>query len=95
MTLRILIIFMLLMMFSSVLHGADRNADPEPGVARSLARFRAEHYSDVRYALQIEITPGAPLLKGTIQIRVKLDDEADQLLARLRFPDPVGISNTG
>jgi aminopeptidase N len=62
------------------LQGAERNADPEPGVARGLARFRAAHYSDVRYDLQIEIAAGAALLKGREEIRVNLDGEADQLV---------------
>src|ERR1044072_1378000 len=81
MTLRLLVIYMLVAFASSALQGAGRKADPpEPGVARSLARFRAEHYSNVRYALQIELTPGATLLKGTAEIRVDLDGAADQLV---------------
>ncbi|HEX8649507.1 MAG TPA: M1 family aminopeptidase [Pyrinomonadaceae bacterium] len=80
MTLRILFISMLTALACGALHGAERNADPEPGVPRGLARFRAAHYSNVRYALQIEITSGAPLLKGRAEIRVHLDGEADQLV---------------
>jgi aminopeptidase N len=77
---RMLFISMLMALASSALHGAERDANPEPGVSRSLARWRAAHYSNVRYALNIAITPGAPLLRGTEEIRVTLDDEADQLV---------------
>jgi aminopeptidase N len=78
--LRIFFVAMLLALFSGALQGAERNGDPEPGVARALARWRAAHYSNVRYALEIELAPGAPLLKGTATIRVMLDDPADQLV---------------
>jgi aminopeptidase N len=79
---------MLAALACGVLQGAEQqqrqqqrgDADPEPGVARGLARLRAAHYSNVRYALQIEIIPGAPLLKGTAEIRVQLDGAADQLV---------------
>ena len=77
---------MLLALAASALQGAERNADPEPGVSRSLARWRADHYSNVRYALQIEIAAGAPLLKGREEIRVTLDGQADQLVLDWRTP---------
>jgi aminopeptidase N len=80
MTFRIVFISMLMALAASALQGAERSSDPEPGVARSLARWRAEHYSNVRYALEIEIAPGAPLLKGTATIRVTLDDKANGLV---------------
>jgi aminopeptidase N len=77
---------MLLALAATALQGAERNSsEPEPGVARSLARWRAEHYSNVRYALQIEVAPGEPLLKGTATIRVTLDTEADSLVLDWRL----------
>ncbi|HEY0078858.1 MAG TPA: M1 family aminopeptidase [Pyrinomonadaceae bacterium] len=53
---------------------------PEPGVARDLARRRAAHYKDVRYALRLKLTPGAEVLEGSEEIRVKLDEAADDLV---------------
>jgi aminopeptidase N len=47
----------------------------EPGVSRELARWRAAHYSDVRYKLSITLEKGAPLMKGDIEIRVNLTEE--------------------
>lgn len=47
----------------------------ETGVPRELARWRALHYSDVRYKLNITLEKGAPLMKGMIEIRVTLDEE--------------------
>ncbi len=55
-------------------------ADPEPGVARSLARWRAAHYRNVRYALSVVIAPGAELLTGELEIRVTSDDAAHDLV---------------
>lgn len=47
----------------------------EPGVSLNLAQWRSKNYSDVRYKLNITLEKGAPLMKGTIEIRVKLTDE--------------------
>ena len=44
----------------------------EPGVSQELAKWRAEHYSDVRYKLNLTLEKMSPVLKGTIEIRVKL-----------------------
>ena len=41
-------------------------APPEPGVPRELARWRAEHYRDVRYALDLMLRPGAEMLEGAV-----------------------------
>jgi hypothetical protein len=47
----------------------------EPGVPKPLAEWRANHYSNVRYKLNLTLEKGAPLMKGEIEIRVMLDDE--------------------
>jgi Aminopeptidase N len=47
----------------------------EPGVSQALAKWRAAHYSDVRYKLNITLEKGAPLMKGEIEIRVNLTEE--------------------
>ncbi|MGI8468547.1 MAG: M1 family metallopeptidase, partial [Pyrinomonadaceae bacterium] len=47
----------------------------ETGVSHELAKWRAANYSDVRYKLNITLEKGAPLMKGDIEIRVKLSDE--------------------
>src|SRR5712691_10829889 len=44
----------------------------EPGVSLELAQWRATHYRDVRYALQLAATPGADKLHGTLRIEVSL-----------------------
>jgi aminopeptidase N len=54
--------------------------EPQPGVARDLARFRAAHYSDVHYGLHVELTPGAEMMKGWEEIRVTLDGALDELV---------------
>jgi aminopeptidase N len=61
------------------------NADPQPGVARDLARFRAAHYSNVRYRLEVDLSPGADLLKGSEEIRVTLDSEVRELVLDWRI----------
>ncbi len=46
----------------------------ETGVSQTLARWRAANYSDVRYKLNITLEKSAPLMKGEIEIRVKLTE---------------------
>ena len=44
----------------------------EPGVSQELAKWRAAQYSDVRYKLDLRIEKMSPVLKGTMEIRVKV-----------------------
>ena len=44
----------------------------EPGVPHDLATWRAAHYSDVRYKLNLTLEKMSPVLKGTIEIRVNV-----------------------
>jgi aminopeptidase N len=46
----------------------------ETGVSQTLARWRAANYSDVRYKLNITLEKGAPLMKGDVEIRVKISE---------------------
>ncbi|MGI8655848.1 MAG: M1 family metallopeptidase [Pyrinomonadaceae bacterium] len=55
----------------------DMNTDPAAGVPRELARERAQQLGNIRYALSVEISPGAAMLKGTEEIRVTLRDDGD------------------
>ncbi|MEO6049877.1 MAG: M1 family aminopeptidase, partial [Pyrinomonadaceae bacterium] len=43
----------------------------EPGVSHDLAKWRASHYSDVRYKLNLRLEKMSPVLKGTIEIRLQ------------------------
>jgi aminopeptidase N len=54
--------------------------DAAPGVPRELARWRAAHYRDVRYTLDITLAPGAEMLKGRETVDVTLDDSAGDLV---------------
>src|SRR5882724_5188009 len=57
--------------------GAAAQMPPiEPGVSHDLAIWRAAHYSDVRYKLNLTLEKMSPVLKGTIEIRVKVGSEA-------------------
>src|SRR5256714_7357505 len=61
--------------------GAQTAQPPlDAGVPRELARWRAAHYRDVRYALDIMLTPGAGMLRGRETITVTLDAEAADLV---------------
>ncbi|HVF56846.1 MAG TPA: M1 family aminopeptidase [Pyrinomonadaceae bacterium] len=81
---RTLIISSLVLLTCGAVFGRGQNnrtPDAEqPGVPRELARRRAAHYGDVRYALNVVLAPDAELLKGTETIRVKLDDGAGDLV---------------
>jgi aminopeptidase N len=79
---RLLFTALLSALACAAVYGANESsdADPQPGVARELARFRAAHYSNVRYKLQLDLVPGAELMKGSAEIRVTLDAEAKELV---------------
>jgi aminopeptidase N len=81
MTLRVIFMVMLLASACIVIYGVEESSvDPQPGVARDLARFRAAHYSEVHYGLHVELTPGAAMMKGSMEIRVTLDGVAKELV---------------
>ena len=44
----------------------------EPGVSLELAKWRAAHYSDVRYKLNLTLEKMSPVLKGTMEIRLRV-----------------------
>jgi len=77
----------LALLLFALMSGAVNNTRaqaPQPpldaGVPRELARFRAEHYRDVRYALDITLAPGAEMLKGREKITVTLGPSAGDLV---------------
>jgi aminopeptidase N len=86
MILRLIFISMFLMM-GGALCGAEsvKEAEPGPGVSRELARLRAAHYSNVRYELNLQLAPRAPMLQGRELIRVTLDGEVGQLVLDWRI----------
>ena len=95
--LRIFVMTMLVILAcgaSASLRGApvdhQQKTEPEPGIARSLARWRAAHYSNVRYALSVVIAPGAELLTGELEIRVMIDDAANDLVLDWRVMKKAG-----
>jgi aminopeptidase N len=76
-----LLIFLLTMIFMTTLSTCAQNPPPppiEPGVPQTLAKWRAKHYSDVRYKLNLTLEKGAPALKGTIEI--VLQNSADRIV---------------
>src|SRR6188768_2655782 len=51
----------------------------EPGVSQELAKWRAAHYSDVRYKLNLTLEKMSPVLKGTMEIRLKVNGNVIRL----------------
>jgi aminopeptidase N len=95
MILRLIFTMLLLTFMCGMLRGAAETSDvdPQPGVARDLARFRAAHYSNVRYRLHVELKPGAEMMKGWEEIRVVLDGAVTELVLDWRtLPGKQGIS---
>lgn len=80
MTSRTIFILILLMLLCNLIQAAGKTTDPEQGVPRELARLRARQYSNVRYALNIQLSPGAELLKGSEEIRLTLEVAVDELV---------------
>ena len=52
----------------------------EPGVALELARWRAQQYRNVHYVLDFELQPGAARVEGSLEIRVTVADNAEDLI---------------
>ena len=65
----------LTIIFMAITTSAQTMPPLETGVSQALAKWRGANYSDVRYKLNITLEKGAPLMKGTIEISVKLTDE--------------------
>ena len=63
-------IFLIVMLFSTA--AFSQMPKIEPGVSQELAKWRAAHYSDVRYKLNLTLERMSPVLKGTMEIRVKV-----------------------
>src|SRR5688572_31861461 len=61
-----------LLILLSALNVFTQTPPIEPGVSQELARWRAAHYSDVRYKLNLTLEKMSPVLKGTMEIRVKV-----------------------
>jgi hypothetical protein len=62
----------------SALNAFTQTPTIEPGVPQELAKWRAALYSDVRYKLNLTLEKMSPVLRGTIEIRVKV---AGQILS--------------
>lgn len=52
----------------------------DPGVSQSLAKWRAANYSDVHYKLDLTIEKMSPVLKGTIEVGVKVRESNEIIL---------------
>lgn len=76
----IVLTFFMLSIGATINAQVNQSTDPEPGVPRGLALWRAAHYSKVSYGLSLELTPGAQMLKGSMQIRVTLSEGADNIV---------------
>lgn len=52
----------------------------QPGVSLDLARWRAQQYRNVQYALDVDLHPGAAHLEGSLEIRVTTSRGDDLIL---------------
>jgi aminopeptidase N len=86
--LRTFLLTLLLLVMASSLHAAPPPDTLAPGVPRELARWRAAHYRDVHYALELGVAPDTDRLRGTEEIRVTLDAAAGELILDWRIVNP-------
>jgi len=63
---------LIILLLVSVIGISAQKPPIEPGVSHDLAKWRAAHYSDVRYKLNLTLEKMSPVLKGTIEIRLKV-----------------------
>ena len=67
------LIFILILASAALSQNTPVDSPPlETGVSHTLAKWRAAHYSDVRYKLNLTLEKTSPVLKGTIEIRVNV-----------------------
>jgi len=66
--------YLILVLLLSIAVFSQSPAGPpmEFGVSHTLAKWRVAHYSDVRYKLNLTLEKMSPVLKGTMEIRVKV-----------------------
>lgn len=70
---------LLFVLFAMNFNAVSQTSFPvENGVSQTLARWRAAHYSNVKYKLDITLEKGAPLMKGTLEVTVTLTSEGAQ-----------------
>jgi aminopeptidase N len=67
-------IFLLLTMIFLTVSNFSQTPPIENGVSHELAIWRAKHYSDVRYKLNLTLEKMSPILKGTIEVSVRVSD---------------------
>jgi|GEM_PF-195324 len=72
----------------------------EPGVSLELAKWRAARYSDVRYKLDLTLEKMSPVLKGTIEIRVRVEEkrsggEGENASPGTQAPSPANAGSSG
>ncbi len=72
----------LLVLLAAHVPAASGQAPPrlEPGVSLELARWRAQHYRDPAYALELRIDPRRRRASGTLQLQVTLARRVDLVL---------------
>jgi aminopeptidase N len=63
----------------------------EPGVSRELARWRAAHYGDVRYDLNVSIAAPVASLEGELEIRLAVRGKPVDLVLDWRPPPGGGV----
>ena len=64
----------------------------EPGVSHELAKWRAARYSDVRYKLNLTLEKMSPVLKGTMEIRLRVGEKGSKSepgAVATGFPAPI------
>ena len=64
----------LTMIFATITTFSQTMPPIETGVSQNLAQWREKRYSDVRYKLNLTLEKMSPILKGTMEIRVKLSE---------------------
>ncbi len=80
-----------LILFFAVITASSQVPSIGPGVSHDLAIWRAAHYSDVRYKLNLTLEKMSPVLKGTIEIRVKVSEPPASAGGQSRSPEVTPI----
>ncbi|MEK6246277.1 MAG: M1 family aminopeptidase [Pseudomonadota bacterium] len=69
---RVLAILFFAVMTTAMNISASAAVPIEPGVSLALAQWRAKHYREVRYSMQLKLAEGSDRVSGGLEIRVTL-----------------------
>jgi len=68
-------------------------SEPGPGISRELAEWRSAHYRDVRYGVNLDLSPPFERVRGTLSLRVVVPERGPDLVLDWRPWDGAAVQD--